>query len=254
MARRLDFIIHGAEQDFPVLNETILELKSEDSGFSVYQDGALAETPDSVHSLIYKTMGLVHARALESFGGTVRIHAGTGEWRGRRFLAIGDKGAGKSTLMTRLLYDGVRIDGDELVLLREGTMLPFPRRFHLKNGSLPLLPELAGLADGLPSIQLYEGVTAYAFSPGEAGFHWKIEPGEIDAVYFLTPNHGGETRVEECPKYLMAQKIMPMTFLSESGDHMKIAELCRVLDRADCRVLHVGDLEAASAHFRGEGE
>jgi hypothetical protein len=56
--------------------------------------------------------------------------------------------------------------------------------------------------------------------------------------------------VERCPKYLMVQKVMPMTFFSKSRDHVKIGELCRIIDRAACFVLRMGSLDTAVAAVR----
>ncbi len=43
---------------------------------------------------------------------------------------------------------------------------------------------------------------------------------------------------------------MPMTFLSETGDHRKIPALCRMVDGADCYILRNGDLGEAVEAFK----
>lgn len=199
---------------------------------------------------IFNLQWLIHKEALKDVTESIRIHAGCGELGGRRFLVAGDKGAGKTTLMVRLLFEGFRTVGDELVLMRDGKATPFPRRFHIKQDSVKLLPELEALFDSLPYNRTDYGHKMFSFTPRDAGFGWKIDEGEVCAIFYLQPNHGGQTRVEECPKYLMVQKIMPMTFLSETDDHMKIGELCSIIDRVDCYVLHVGDLKGAVSALR----
>jgi len=72
----------------------------------------------------------------------VKIHAACGSIQGRRFLVAGDKGAGKTTLITRFFFEGVAVHGDERVLLREQKVIPLPRKFHLKEGTVPLIPQL----------------------------------------------------------------------------------------------------------------
>ncbi len=140
---------------------------------------------------------------------------------------------------------GFRIIGDEIVLIREGRATPFPRRFHIKQESTGLLPGIGHLLDTLPFNMTSYGHRMYSFSPQDAGYEWKINEGEVRAVFYLRPNHGGESRIETCPKYEMVRKVMPMSFLSESEDYKKIDRLCALIDKADCHVLHFGDLAGA---------
>jgi hypothetical protein len=175
----------------------------------------------------------------------IRVHAGCGEWDGRRFLVVGDKGVGKTTLMVSLLLSGFRIIGDELTLIREGGAMPFPRRFHIKEGSTGLLQKMNSLFESLPYNMTYYGQRMYSLAPQDAGYDWKIDEGEVRSVIYLEGNHGGKTRMEECPKYRMVEKVMPMTFFSDTADHLKIAEICRVIDKADCSIMYIGDLEGA---------
>jgi len=152
--------------------------------------------------------------------------------------------------MTRLLFEGFRIDGDELVIVHNEKVTPFPRRFLLKESSIDLLPQVKSMIDSVPYIQADNGSKIYSFAPSDAGFSWKIETRRADFFFYLESNHGGETRVEKCPKYLMVQKVMPRTFLSNSHDHLKIGQLCRMIDHSDCYILHLGNLDGAISSVR----
>jgi len=224
----------------------VYEVNAEGEGYRIIEDGVLpGHSVPSRMDMLNKLLMLVHAKSLSHFEGTIRIHAGYGERGGRRFIVVGDKGTGKSTLMVKLLLSGFRVTGDELVLVRDGEAFPFPRRFHIKQGSVPLLPEMAGLFETLPWNDTTYGHKMFSFSPTDAGLEWRVDAGKIDAVFYLEPNHGGATFIEECPKLVMLEKIMPMTFLSETGDHRKIPALCRMVDEADCYILRNGDLRGA---------
>ena len=245
LARRLDFIIHEAEQCHSPLKDASYEFNIRDGVYEIRRGGNLCFSSDDLPDTIFNLQWLIHKKALKDVTESIRIHAGCGELRGRRFLVSGDKGAGKTTLMVRLLFAGFRIIGDELVLVRNGKATPFPRRFHIKQDSSRLLPELEGLFDSLPYNRAVYGHKMFSFSPQDAGFEWKIDEGDIHSIFYLEPNHGGQSRIEACPKFMMVNRIMPMSFLSETADHMKINQLCSIIDRADCYVLHLGDLEGA---------
>ncbi len=248
--RGIDFISHGAEQDFPAETETVYDISLEDGRYMILENGEFKHSPPDYDNLIYNLLGFVNSVALGGVANTIRIHAGCGDYNGYRFLAVGDKGAGKSTLMTHLLSEGFGVSGDELVLIDDSGTMPFPRRFHLKDGSIGLLPDIESMIGEVPFISLYGKGKIYSFSPLDAGYEWKIENRKADVIFFLEPNHGGESRIEECTKIEMANRLMPMSFLSESRDHLKIGGLCRVIDNADCYLLSIGDLSAAADSMR----
>lgn len=245
MARRLDFIIHEAEQDLPPLKEASYEFDVRDDMYEIRREGELCFSSDDLPDAIFNIQWLIHKEALKDVAESIRIHAGCGEWDGRRFIVVGDKGVGKTTLMLHLLFNGFRIIGDELVLVRDGKATPFPRRFHIKEGSKGLIPLMSEMFDSLPFNMTSYGQKMYSFTPLDAGYGWKIDEGEVRAIFYLVPNHGGESRIEACPKFMMVHRVMSMSFLSETADHMKINQLCSMIDRADCYVLQVGDLEGA---------
>ena len=53
--------------------------------------------------------------------------------------------------MLTLLAAGHEVHGDENVLLRGGVTLPVPRKFHLREGTLDLVPELATVRESVSS-------------------------------------------------------------------------------------------------------
>ena len=237
--------MHDAEQDFPVTNEAGYEFVLNGRTYEIKRDGEVCHASDDISNTVFSLQWLIHLEALRGITDRVRVHAGCGEWEGKRFIVVGDKGVGKTTLMIRLLYGGFRIVGDELALIKQGRAVPFPRKFHIKEGSMGLLPDMAELFDSLPFNWTTYGQKMYSFTPRDAGCAWKIDEGDIQAVFYLEPNHGGDTRIEECPKYRMVEKIMPMSFLSETADHLKIGELCRMIDSAHCYIIYIGELEGA---------
>lgn len=250
LAQGLDFITQDAQQDFPILSESVYDIIWQDKQYQIVDNGKLCSTTQNRSILIYNLLGLIHSQVFKDITGCIRIHAGCGEYNGKRFLIVGDKGTGKTTLMTRLLFEGFRIDGDELVIVHNEKVTPFPRRFLIKESSLDLLPQVKSIIDSVPYIQADHGSKIYSFAPSDAGFSWKIETGRPNIFFYLESNHGGETRVEKCPKYLMVQKVMPRTFLSNSHDHLKIGQLCRMIDHSDCYILHVGNLNSAISSVR----
>jgi hypothetical protein len=229
-----------------MVRELVYEARRQGDQYHIIENGSSYFTTSDLTSFTQHLLLRVHERAFEGFAGCVRIHAGCGEYRGKRFLVVGDSGAGKTTLMVRLLFEGFKVDGDELVLIRGGESFPFPRRFHVKENSLPLLPQLRNfIGKNSPQIDEVNEKKIYAFSPSEAGFTWEIRKQEIAALFYLESNRACKTEIKSCPKYLMVQKIMPRTFFALSHEHQKIGELCKLVDRTACFSFQLGSLDGA---------
>lgn len=237
--------MHKAEQDYPVTKESVYDLNVSGGACQILKNGEAVHSSDDLSKTIFNLQWLMHREALAGITDRIRIHAGCAEWEGKRFLVVGDKGAGKTTLMITLLLAGFRVVGDELVLVRDGKAMPFPRRFNIKEESTRLLTQMKPLFETLPYNMTYYNHRMYSLSPHDVGREWKIDEADVRAVFYLVPNHDGETRIEECPKYLMVNRVMPMSFLSEKDDHMKISHLCRMIDDAECHTIYIGGLEGA---------
>ena len=177
----------------------------------------------------------------------VKIHAGCAGFNGKRIIFVGAKGSGKTTLLCKLLYHGFDVHGDEFVLLLDGLTVPFPRKFHLKEGTPACVPELAPVWERLSTYPSYFGGRFCFFDPSDAGFPWTIKKGKGDIICHLEPNHHGQTRLEPCPKYLMVQKVMLQIDNFSLDPRLQIKELCNIIAKTDCYTLHIGDLENAAA-------
>jgi hypothetical protein len=153
---------------------------------------------------------------------------------------VGAPQAGKTTLMTRLLYAGFAVQGDELVLVRDGEALPYPRRFGVRALTVPLIPQLAAFASPGPG-----GPGSLIVDPLHLGFDWRIEAGPVAAVLYLEPNHGGPSRLEPCPTHVMAQWVMSQSTGPAAGKRQWIRDVCAILDRASSHILRLGDLDGA---------
>jgi hypothetical protein len=184
----------------------------------------------------------MHELSLEALPEFTKIHAGCANWGAKRLVAAGPTGSGKTTLMTRLLYEGFAVHCDDIVLLQRGDVLPYPRRFWIRPRAVPLLPQIVPFAFRVAANRGY-----LAVDPSELGFEWRIDRAPVDAVLFLEPNHGGETRLEPCPKYSMAERIMSQSNIPAGGAGEWVRDICTMLDGARCYVLRSGSLDATVA-------
>lgn len=208
-------------------------------------DETLISSTDSEWVTLYVNE-FVNFHLARLMGGMVRIHAASGSFKGKCFVLAGEKGAGKTTLITRLLLDGVGVHGDERVLVRRRQVIAMPRKFHLKEGSIALIPELGPICKRLTSYPTSYGGRVRFFDPLDAGFEWQIRWGKVDVIFYVEPSHGKKTECRTCPKWLMAQKLLMQSVNLDSDPEPQIGDLCDVVNGSESFVLRVGDLSEAS--------
>lgn len=208
------------------------------NSYRLREDGRELDPRSDARSAAEALFGRMHELALEALPEFTKIHAGCASWRGKRLVAAGPARSGKTTLMTRLLYEGFAVHCDDIVLLRHGDVLPYPRRFWVRSHAVPLLPQIAPFA-----ARALEMRDHFVLDPTELGFEWQIDAAPADTVLFLEPNHGSTTRLEACPKYLMAKLIMSQSNLPAGGACDWVRDVCAMLDHAASYVLHSGNLD-----------
>lgn len=242
-AEKLAYLVNGAEQ--PVEPALVVGYHvRRGPPREVYLDGtvvASVETPDDVLYVVYRDC---YTRALEHFtrNGWVQVHAAVASVHGRRFLAVGRKGAGKTTLMARLLHDGHPVEGDEVALTRDGAVLPLPRPFHLKEGTETVVPELAGIVDALPRTATAEGRLIRAFDPSRHGFPWSIAAGPVDALVFLDRAGAGPASVSPVGGLDAVRRLVEHALVGAEPWSAPIAACARLAGDVVAFELHTGPL------------
>jgi hypothetical protein len=245
--RQLDYLVQDARQDYPVSARLDVDAILEDGRYHIAGAGesALAYDAPLVVSRLYRVCYQKAYAALPQSG--AMIHAACAGYGGRRFLLIGDSGAGKTTLVIRLAREGADVEVDELALVLPEGVVGLPRRFHIKGEGLAILPWVAAQAAKMPRWENGDGSVVYGFAPSEWGHPWHIRHGPLDAVFFLEPNHGGQSRLVEVPRYEMIRLAVDRLRVLDKGQRGWIAEICRQFDAAACYKLVVGGLDSTVA-------
>ncbi|PYM15009.1 MAG: hypothetical protein DMD81_16260 [Candidatus Rokuibacteriota bacterium] len=195
--RWLDGVRPSAVQDHPVSRRHHLDVCREAAGYRVCEDGkdlGLSPDAETAGALVERRL---HELAFGALGECTKVHAGCATWRGRRFLVVGHTRAGKTTLMTRLLVDGFSVEGDEMVLVRDGSVIAYPRRFGIRRRTLSLVPQVAALVPHLsPPTDADEpdGYQILALDPSQLGLPWRIESGPVDVVFLDGAVESGKPR------------------------------------------------------------
>jgi hypothetical protein len=174
----------SAVQECPILQHHRLHIRSAGDRFDASEDGVFAATLSTIDETVSYVERRLHELALGPLSDWTKLHAGCGVWNGRRFLVVGDRGAGKTTMMARLLFEGCSVEGDEMVLLRDGDVMAYPRRFGIRRRTLKLVPQIGRLAPHLlegPEADQPGGFHVLALDPAQVGVPWRITAGPAES-------------------------------------------------------------------------
>jgi hypothetical protein len=245
VARTLDTLAFHAAQDGGTTRRHRLEVVREGDGYRIRENGQAGEHVRDPAAAGRSVQERVHALALAALDGHAKLHAGCAAFHGRGVLFVGAGRAGKTTLMTRLLYEGFAVQGDDTVVLRDGRAMAFPRRFRVRRGTLALVPQLSPRTPPWAIDSPPNGYHVLVVDPAELGFAWRIAPIPVDAVFLLEPAHGRPSRVVPCPRYQMARHLMSQSIAPAGGARPWIGEIAALVGKASCYVLELGDLDSA---------
>lgn len=247
LADRLSFITQRAEQDVPVRERGTATVDWTGDEFCIQINGVGYDFEWSVTSALETLSQRMHGRAIAALPDHIRINAATGMHAGSAFLIIGPERSGKTTLALSLMFEGIEITGDGLVLLCDGEALAFPRKFHACEESLGLLPRLRTIERFAGCISNPQQGRIVALDPLEFGRPWRIAPAPVSAVLYIEPNFGGRTVMRRSGKVEMIRSMLPHCAPPISGRRGWLGDLCATVNRAETFVLELGDLDSAVA-------
>jgi len=251
LIERLAYVTQRAEQDLPVLEHCEISVRREDGEYRISGgDGKKDEFELSLSTAFEAMFGRLHDLAMRHFADHIRIHAASGFGRNGMVLLVGEKWSGKTTTAVHLLLEGFEIVGDELVLLRHGQAVTFPRPFYLRHSAIDLLPKLGGITNGAPFVHSEATGKLIAIDPIKLGRHWRIRSAPVRTVVFLEPNHGGTSSMSVCSKVEMVRRVLGQSSAPSSGRTDWVADFCSTMNQADTVIARMGDLASATDLFR----
>lgn len=246
----LRYLAQDAAQDMEPQVQLHYAVTQSPDGFRILENGVVVDTQRLAHDVMYVIYGRAHQIAFAALPPHVRIHAGCAAVAGKRVLIVGEKEAGKTTLILRLIQDGVVVNGDETVLVTaDGQSWPFPRRFHVRPTTFSLIPELTERQEEFPVSLLSDGGKVYGVAPTDLGREWAIVPAPIDTLFFLKKNHGGETCAQEISDEEAFRQLCSHTKFPERSVEW-VALLFKLVNQTQNRVIINGSPREAAAIIR----
>ena len=244
---RLDDIVVRADDPQPVRRTLRLSLVRGADGIRIEHAGRLCAQAEDIDLAIRVLHLQINQLVLEPQAEAQKLHAAAGTWAGRFFMVTGDRGAGKTTLLLKTMLEGAEMHCDETVLLRDGLLQTFPRKFYIKAGTLACLPRVAAVCATKRVYPGFYGKQFYFADPTDFGLPWRSRVDRPWAVFHLTPVFDQAPLVQPCAKVEMAKQLMLQTLHLAGGLGRQAAQVCRLVENCKCYSLRVGGLDATAA-------
>lgn len=178
------------------------------------------------------------------------IHGASVVVNQKRILLMAEKGVGKTTLSLKCLADGLTVEGDEHVVVRQHDVVARPRTLRIKHGSINVVPELANEVLQCPTVEDWNGDLIYSVAPRLADQEWTIRPGRADALLFLTANHGGLTSIRFLTPNEAYGRLMKTTYLPKDSRAAALGRMHMLVSGAQIVEMRLGCLQSAVWHLR----
>ena len=209
--------------------------------FRIVQDGAVLREVMTAHAALEFLHLQLFTSSIADFQNASILHAACLRREQQRFLLVGSKGTGKSTLTLRLIQAGYEIEGDEHVFLEGPQVVARPRGCRVRESSLQYLPKMAQVITSSPRYQEAWSGLFFNVDPRAFGIEWRIERGKVDCIFVLRPNHGGYSSIRSMPPSALIQSLMTETGWREAHRNTSIAHMVAVSNSARAFDLSLGD-------------
>jgi hypothetical protein len=231
----------------PEPRDALVEVLPAGRHWRIVQDGLADIETLGIDDTLAEIHGRLFDRSLTDRPSAPILHAASLVRDGRRILLVGRKGAGKTTLTLRLAISGFTLESDENLFVTPTGIIARPRGCRIKETSLPLLPAIADAIAASPFIVDYRGARIFNLDPRQAGIHWSIAEGPVDAILLLRPNHGGLTTAREIPSMAVIRGLMAEIALQQQDKMAAFGALARLASASRGFDVSLGDLDAAIA-------
>jgi hypothetical protein len=209
--------------------------------FRIVQDGAVLREVMTAQAALEFLHQQLFASSIADFPNASILHAACLRREQRRFLLVGSKGSGKSTLTLRLVQAGYEIEGDEHVFLEGPQVVARPRSCRVRESSLHFLPEMADVIAASPRYQEAWSGLYFNVDPRAFGIDWRIERGTVECIFVLRPNHGGYSSIRPMQPSALIQSLMTETGWREAHRNTSIAHMVAVSHSSRAFDLSLGD-------------
>jgi hypothetical protein len=218
----------------PTPRDIVISIEPYRGYFRIIEDGVVLKEALDGHSATQFLHAHLFGCSIADRPRAALLHAACLRRGGRRLLLHGAKAA------------GYEIEGDEHVFVGVDAVVARPRGCRVKEYALPHLGDLATIVAAAPFYQDSTIGRVFNVDPRTLGSpNWCIEPGAVDHVIELQPNHDGYSSIRPMRPSALIQMLMTDIGLTRGGRGAALGAVVAIGNRAKAFDLSLGDLETA---------
>lgn len=226
----------------PRPDETTISIERHRAYYRILQDGELLREQMTAKGVTETLHAHLLVLSFADYATAPIIHAASLRRGGRRLLLVGQKAAGKTTLVLSLIQAGYEVEGDENVFVTPNGVVARPRGLRVKQSAAALVPGLTQVLAAAPYYQDAQGQRIYNVDPRQAGaVSWRIEQGPVAAVFILHPNHGGYSSLRSVSTLQLMRDVIAECGLSITDRGKAISTLTKLFGTSKGFDLSLGD-------------
>ncbi len=249
LADRFEFL--AAEPEMPNGSDTIVNVGTAYDHDDFYDfEPPYDGRPGTRGHLLSRAHQILRDLMIAETVGCPIIHGASVVVNQKRILLMAEKGVGKTTLSLKCLADGLTVEGDEHVVIRQHDVVARPRTLRIKQGSISMVPELARQIQQSPTVTEWNGDLIYSVAPRLVDQEWTIRPGRADILLFLTANHGGLTSIRFLAHQEAYGRLIKTTYLSTDNRAAALGRMHMLVSGAQVVEMRLGCLQSAVWHLR----
>ncbi|MCE5249548.1 hypothetical protein LLG96_04930 [bacterium] len=227
----------------PVRHTFVFTVNSEGDGYRIlFNDlrsplfSSAVQTVLNLHEWFYSLVLFHHRDEL-------CIHAGCFSFDGSLGILSGEKNAGKTSILCSLAMQGADVFGDEYILVKNGSFRPVPRKFHLKEKTLDIVPGLKSACAELTPYPSHYGGMFYFYDPAISWEQRTPVRNGSERIFFINPHHGGKPAISACSQTEMVENLLTQILNPGIKSADIIKELCIFVSQRSCYTIYSGNME-----------
>ncbi|MCW8891564.1 MAG: hypothetical protein OQL20_12965, partial [Sedimenticola sp.] len=231
----------------------VIRLINTDVGYALYVDDVWIIEVDHINKIIPQLKFSLMRSAIHNYDYSLHLHAGAISNGKLGLILPGQKGSGKTTLVSSLLARGYSYLSDEVVLLDRGdcAVRPFPISLCVKSPGVELLSSIYPELVNLPVYQREDGeAVRYLLPPASA----RSENIKTPIRYMVFPRYRADAktalypikRVDALKRLLDDCQSIPKPLTLDD-----VRDIIEWLKTVECYELPHSDLEQASGCLEG---
>jgi len=221
-------------------HDTLITVRSEQNGYRVVWENLKSPfLSNEIIATLYIQEWLYRI-LIYSLKNSFCLHAGFFSGNFSNTIFVGPKGSGKTTILCGMYLNGFKVFSDEFVVIQNKNILPVPRKFHVKEGTIDILSKMKTKCEELIPYPSYFGGSFYFFNPELSNTN-HIHSKKTNIV-FISKRSELSPELNTLKHSEMIKLILKEILYTDLNNSTLIKNICHFVSCSSCYILYPGEI------------